>query len=321
MKVLIVRFSSIGDIVLTTPVIRCLKEQLGAEVHFLTKSTFKDVLIANPNIKKIHLFDNNWDKLLPILKEENFDFIIDLHHNLRTRFLKSKLSVKHFSFDKLNFKKWLMVNLKINLLPQIHIVDRYLATVKHLGVLNDHKGLDYFIKQEDEIDLKSLPIEFHNGYVGLVIGAQHFSKRLPLNKLKEICEKIELPIILIGGPTDSEIAKELVNMNVGEINNACGLYNLNQSASLIKQANFIIAHDTGLMHIAAAFNKVIHTFWGNTIPEFGMDPYMVTKKFNYEVPHLNCRPCSKIGYNQCPKKHFNCMNQQSIEQLLYNIKS
>ena len=320
MKVLVVRFSSIGDIVLTTPVVRGLKKQLGAEVHYLTKSNFQEVLASNPHIDQIHLLNpTNWSAIVAQLKAEKFDYIIDLHHNARTLKLKLALGVKAYSFDKLNIQKWLLVNLKIDRMPDLHIVDRYLACVKPLGVNKDLEGLDYFIASNDEVSMSSLPLAFQNGYIGLVIGAQHFTKRLPKEKLNELLQRITQPVIILGGPTDTELAEELCKLAPTRIYNACGKYNLNQSASLVKQAQKIITNDTGLMHIAVAFQKEIHLLWGNTIPAFGMGPYAISNAYHYEVPDLNCRPCSKIGFQQCPKGHFHCMNQQDIAKLIAQI--
>lgn len=320
MKVLVVRFSSIGDIVLTTPVVRGLKKQLGAEVHYFTKANFREVLAPNPHIDQIHLLTpNNWSAIVAQLKAEKFDYIIDLHHNARTLKLKLALGIKAYSFDKLNIQKWLLVNLKINRIPDIHIVDRYLACVKPLGVNKDQQGLDYYIDIKDEVALSSLPLSFQNGYIGLVIGAQHFTKRLPKAKLVELLQGLTQPVIILGGPTDAELAEELCKLAPTRIYNACGKYTLNQSASLVKQAQKIITNDTGLMHIAAAFQKEIHLLWGNTIPAFGMGPYASNNAYHYEVPDLNCRPCSKIGFQQCPKGHFHCMNQQDITKLIAQV--
>lgn len=314
MKVLVIRFSSIGDIVLTSPVVRCLKKQLNAEVHYFTKKNFKDVIAHNPYIDKIHYLSDDFNADVKALKLENFDYIIDLHHNLRTLRFKQALNVKAFSFNKLNLEKWLLVNFKWNRMPNLHIVDRYIANAEKLGIKNDDAGLDYFLSEEDKVDIKSLPEFLHNGYVGLVIGAQHATKRMPLAKLKALCQKITAPIIIMGGKEDAEIAEQLVKIDQNRIFSACGKFKLNQSASLVQQARSIISHDTGLMHIAAAFKKEVFSVWGNTVPEFGMYPYK-TLHHNFEVNNLSCRPCSKIGHQECPKKHFKCMNEQNIDLL------
>ncbi|MDB5013937.1 MAG: glycosyl transferase family protein [Daejeonella sp.] len=314
LKILIIRFSSIGDIVLTTPVIRCIKTQLNdVEVHYLTKKNFKTVLEHNPNIDKLHLLEKNLSETVNVLKAEKFDYVIDLHHNLRTLIIKTKLGVKSSSFDKLNWQKWLLVNLKVNKMPNVHIVDRYLETVKFLGVSNDKKGLDYFLA--DDYSLSDLLPVSHQKFIGLVIGAQHATKRLPTNKLIELCEDLNKPIVLLGGKEDFDRGEQIAKSN-NHVFNGCGKFSLDQSAFLVKMATSIISHDTGLMHIAAAFNKPIISIWGNTAPEFGMFPYQVDKSTIVEVNGLPCRPCSKIGYQKCPRGHFKCMNDINVRDII-----
>ena len=330
MKILIIRFSSIGDIVLTTPVVRCLKEQLGVEVHFLTKRNFEKILLSNPHIDRVFSIDKKVSEVLELLKKEGYNAVIDLHANLRSLQVKFGLGVRSYSFDKLNFEKWLMTNLKINRLPPIHIVDRYLETVAPLGVKNDGKVLDFFIPKEDEINVLSnekglIPSNFFkNGdskYIAFVIGAAHATKRLPTEKIIEICNKIELPIFLIGGKEDAERGELIVSKSTTYIVNLCGKLNLNQSASIVRQAEKVITHDTGLMHIAAAFGKDIISIWGNTIPEFGMTPYLPTASSHIiEVENISCRPCSKIGHDACPKGHFSCMNKMDISSVIAALK-
>lgn len=313
MKILIIRFSSIGDIVLTSPVVRCLKQQLKAEIHFLTKKSFASLVENNPNVDKVFSIDKNVDEVVVDLKKENYDQVIDLHHNLRSMQVKRALGKPSKSFNKLNIEKWLLVNLKINRLPDKNIVDRYSETVSHLGVKNDMKGLDFFIPKKDEVEISSLPEIFQKGYIAFVIGAKHNTKKLPVEKIISICKKLERPVILIGGKEDFEKGEKILsNSELRTLNlfNACGKYNIQQSASLIKQAEKVITHDTGMMHIAAAFKKNIISVWGNTVPEFGMYPYLADENSKIvEVKNLSCRPCSKIGFEKCPKGHFKCMNE------------
>lgn len=316
MKVLIIRFSSIGDIVLTTPVARCLKKQLGAEVHFLTKKNFENILNNNPYIDKVWSIEKEVKEVLNSLKLEQFDYIIDLHKNLRSLQIKRHLKTKSYSFDKLNIEKWLIVNFKVNRLPNKHIVDRNLETIAPLGIKNDNEGLDYFIPQKDEIIISELCQKYHfnipnSQYIALVIGAAHATKRMPVEKLVAVCNNIKMPILLLGGKEDFDNGELIHSKSTGYTLNLCGQLNLNQSASIVKQAFKVVTHDTGLMHIAAAFRKDIISVWGNTIPEFGMYPYVpegvnVLNKM-IEVKDLGCRPCSKIGHPKCPKEHFKCM--------------
>lgn len=335
MKFLIIRFSSIGDIVLTTPVVRCLKKQIAtAEVHYLTKSSFQPLLAANPYIDKAHYLQDDWDGMIQSLQKEDFDYVIDLHHNLRTLKVKRALGKQSFSFNKLNIEKWWYTNFKRNRMPDVHIVDRYLDTVGSFGVKNDGAGLDYFIPPADEVKLHDIPTSHQAGYVGLVIGAALATKKLPLHKLKEICMQARHPLILLGGPEDADVAGELAAIDPIKIYNACGKFNLNESADLVRRAKLIVTHDTGLMHIAAAFKRPILSVWGNTVPEFGMYPYYGENYlYNYrpgktggalpyemlEVKGLSCRPCSKIGYKKCPKGHFKCMELQPVERIVEAI--
>ena len=311
-KILIIRFSSIGDIVLTTPVIRCAKQQLiGTEIHFVTKEAFKDTLSHNPYIDKLITFKNDISEIYEELKTEKYDVIIDLHKNLRSLRLKQFLKTKSYSFDKLNFKKFLAVNFKLkNSLPNKHIVERYFEAIVNIGVKSDGKGLDYFLNEKDKVNCSDLFFESQpTKFIALVVGGSYFTKQIPINKLIEICNNSTLPIILLGGKSDKLIADEL-QKNFPHIINTCGLFSLNQSASIISQAEWVITSDTGLMHIAAAFNKKIISVWGNTIPEFGMGPYLPNAENKIlEIKNLNCRPCSKLGYKKCPKGHFKCMNE------------
>ncbi len=311
-KFLILRFSSIGDIVLTTPVIRCIKLQYpNAEVHFATKKQFKVLVENNPYIDKYFLLENSLNNFIKTLQTEDYDYIIDLHNNLRTSIIKLKLNKKNFSFEKLNFKKWILVNLKINKMPNIHIVDRYLKTVERLGIKNDNKGLDYFIPEHNYV-------KTNDKYVAYAIGGQHFTKKLPTNKIIEVCKNLNSKVYLLGGKEDFETG-EIIQKGVGKkVINACGKYNLNQSASILQQAEYVISHDTGLMHIAAALKKRILSIWGNTVPEFGMYPYLTDYKV-IENKNLSCRPCSKIGYEKCPKGHFKCMEELELDKIYHNL--
>lgn len=316
MKFLVIRFSSIGDIVLTTPVIRCLKTQIDtAEVHFLTKKSFVGMMEANPYIDKTIALEENITDLINQLRQEDYDYIIDLHHNIRTLKIKKALKKKSFSFNKLNFQKWLYTNLKINKMPKVHILDRYLETVQEFGVKNDGKGLDYFIPENKGIDIgKDLPLSHQAGYIGIVIGATYFTKRYPLENLKELCKDINHPIVLLGGKEDAAMGEAIASIDTYKIYNACGKFSLHESADLVRHAKIIVSNDTGLMHIAAAFNKPIISLWGNTTPDLGMYPYYGTQRSaayalanKLEVHGLSCRPCSKIGYKKCPRGHFKCM--------------
>ena len=316
MKILVLRFSSIGDIVLTSPVLRCVKQQRkDVELHVATKSTFADLVRFNPNVYKVHELGDDLGDLIFRLKAEGFDEVIDLHHNLRTARIKRALEVPAYSFTKLNIEKWLLVNFKLDRMPRVHIVDRYMAAIAHLGVKNDDQGLDLFIPAEREVALSSLPEAHRAGYTAMAIGAGHPTKQLPQHRLIELARLVEGPLVLVGGQEDQVLAAAVANDIGGRVYDATGRYDILGSASLIKQARSVIAHDSGAMHIAAAFSKNVVSIWGNTVPLFGMGPYIPQhpeRAHIAEMTGLSCRPCSKIGYDQCPRGHFRCMEKQDL---------
>lgn len=322
-KILIIRFSSIGDLVWTTPVIRCIKQQLpGVELHFCTKIQYKSMLEANPYLDKLHFLEDSIGPLINNLKKEKFDFIVDLHRNIRTALIKLRLNTRSRAYDKLRIKRFLYTNFQVNFMPNCHVVDRYFEAVTPLGVKNDDRGLDYFIPEKDEVERNWLPKTHQKEYVAFVIGATGWTKILPFTKMIELCDKINKPIVLVGGKEDMEAGDRLENFfnspkdefseglrKLGKrtvIFNACGKFNLSQSASLVKEAQLVFGHDTGLTHIAAAFRKTIFSIWGGTVPN-NFYPYG-TRFFLLENTKLKCRPCSKSGRSKCPKGHFKCMN-------------
>jgi ADP-heptose:LPS heptosyltransferase len=332
-KFLIIRLSSIGDIVLTTPIIRCLRKKYPeATIDFLTKPAFQQTLIAHPFISNIITYTPDNASFIADLQSARYTHIIDLHHNLRTWNIKRVLDTsKKSSFPKLNIEKWFLVNFKVKrVMPDKSIVERYFETVKLLDVINDGEGLNYFIPADMETTQDDIPMSHWSGYVACVLGGSKGTKQLPTAHWISFAEKCKLPLIMLGGPEDKEQGDHIATaLSNGQIYNACGKFKLNESADLIKKAKVVVSNDTGLMHIAAAFQKPIVSLWGNTIPELGMFPYygannlqsvVASKSTIIQVENLSCRPCSKIGFEQCPKKHFRCMNlidTQAIADAVY----
>jgi len=319
LKLLIIRFSSIGDLVLTTPVLRCIKKKYpGAEVHFLVKKNFRTVMEHNPAIDRLHVFEGSLKENIRVLKKEKFDFIIDLQKNLRSRKVKSKLGVPAFSFPKLNFLKWLYVNLKWNLMPDKSIVDRYFQAVKKLNVQNDGEGLAFFIPEHLKTRQDDIPMGHYAGFVACVICGSFATKKFPVEKWQAFCTLCPYPVILLGGPEDKEEGEAIAKADKGKIYNACGKFSLLESADLIRRSKVVVSNDTGLMHIAAAFKKPIISLWGNTTPDMVMFPYYghnnlkqypAPRSVMMETKPLSCRPCSKLGYAKCPQGHFKCMRE------------
>ncbi len=328
-KILIIRFSSIGDIVLASPVFRCVKKQLpDAEVHFLTKLSYKIVTAANPYIDKFFYYDSNLEGVIVKLRAENYDYVIDLHNNIRSNKIKRAIGKETHTINKLTFQKLLLTQLNIDVMPDRHITLRSLDTVLPLGVTDDGGGLDYFIAPQYEVKPDDIPTGHLAGYIVIVIGATYFTKRFPEEKIIELCSKIDHPIILLGGKEDIESGKIIADTDTVKIYNACGKFNISESADIIKKAKLVISNDTGMQYIACALKRPVIALWGGTSPDLDVEPYYGEVFLSHQpkpiydniVLNLKCQPCSKYGLNKCPLDHFNCMQKINVEQLVEKVK-
>lgn len=314
-KILIIRFNAIGDIILTTPVIRAIHHQIKqAEIHILVNQKYQNVLANNPYISKIHTYSNNKNQVVEQLKTEQFNFVLDLQNTRKSHKICHQLNLPHSSFNKLKIKKLIYTRLKINTLPLNHIVDRYFDAAKPLLIVNDGRGLDFNIPETEKFNTDNLPIFFEDGFIAILLDADKGTKKIPINKLMEIIPMLLKPVVLIGDKNSSAIGDELVNRLGDRVYNICGKLSVNQYASLIDQSLCVLTGDNDYMQVAAALRKPICSLWGSSIPEFGNYPYMPTDRelFRmFEICSIKCRPCGKRGFRKCPHRNFKCMNRIS----------
>ncbi len=316
-KVLLIRFSSIGDIVLTSPVLRCMSEQMDVELHYLTKKTYAPLLAHNPYLHRTHLLDNSISDTIKNLKAESFDFVIDLHKNIRSKKIVTALGRKTYSINKRSVDRWLLVHMKLDRLQGNHIVDRYMSTVHALGVQTDNKGLDLFLPLKQSISY-TIP----DRYMILVVGTKHLTKNIPITLAREIISSLSILVVLIGGQEHKEMAHAIADGT--KAIDLVGQTSLLESAHLIKNSNLVISPDTGMMHIAAALKKPLIAIYGSTASSLGFTPYMPRNEDRYAIienSSLSCRPCTKMGRNSCPKKHFNCMNDLDCNTIVEKARS
>lgn len=316
-KVLIIRFSSIGDIVLTTPVIRSLKAAMpNIEIHFITKKAYGPLLEHNPHLSHIHFLENSIRHTLTILRTEKFDHILDLHNNLRSLRVKWSLRTSSSTFPKENLAKFRMARNQqypADWLP--HVVTRYGKTLATLDVDLDDKGLDIFYPPSLNLWAEALISPLGTNPLAIVLGAKFNTKRWLPEYFVETINRLGRPVLLLGG-SDATEERDLIlpKLQVPSLD-AVNQYSLLESTALLNQVNEVLTHDTGFMHIAAALGKKIYSLWGNTVPALGMTPYK-TESIILENPEINCRPCSKIGFDTCPKGHFDCMKTITPEIVL-----
>lgn len=326
-KILLVRFSSIGDIVLTFPVASAIKNLFpDCQVDYVTKPQFKDLLQACPQLTTVYTLNGSISQLRKEIDFDQYDAILDLHHNLRTRFLLLFQYSKVYRFPKNNLQKWLLTTFKIKPQKKEHVVDRYLSTLS--GITSSWTPLIsqnlYVVPTQAQIDPR---IHFQlepKTYVALAIGAQFATKRLPKDLLIELVNHIAFPVLLLGGKEDVNVADEILAKTTNtKVKSAVGNAAIHESAWLVQSAKCLVTHDTGLMHIGAAFELPLVVVWGNTSPDFGMYPYRPEQENvqHFEVQELACRPCSKIGFQECPKGHFHCMRKHPIEQIANQVNA
>lgn len=319
-KILLIRLSSIGDIVLTSLAIRCLRSTCpDLQIDFLTKPQYRSVVEKHLQVSNVLELSNNLFATAKEIASAEYDCIVDLHANLRTGILKQLLPepVKVIRYNKQSWRRTLSVWLKKDFYRGEHVAEQYLDTLKDFGVKNDGKGLEFFIPESEWIYRGDVPLTHRSGYAVISLGATHFTKKLPLEKWDEICQSLNLPVILIGGSEEMEMGERLTATDELKFLNKCGQYTLGQSASVVAQAKFVITQDTGMMHIAAALKKKTISIWGGTVPYLGFEPYGLDNGLSQIIEvKLSCRPCSKYGRSSCPKEHFKCMRNISAERVV-----
>ncbi|MBN1300594.1 MAG: glycosyltransferase family 9 protein [Melioribacteraceae bacterium] len=309
-KVLVIRLSSLGDVLLTTPVLRALKDMdPGWIIDFCTKPGFTETIKFNPNIRKVIEYQDNTD-FTDTLVRENYDLVIDLHNNFRSRRLVKNLSAKILKISKPTVKKFLLVNLKINLFKKVRSIPGiYADTIP--GLMLDNKGPEFFFNQD------FIPPHKDNRVMGICPGSKHFTKMYPVEYFAELGNKLVergFKVNLLGGRDDMPVCRLLNEQIKGSVNK-CTDNDLIKTAENILECRAVICNDSGLMHLASALTVPVVAIFGSTVKEFGFFPYKV-KNLVLENNSLSCRPCSHIGRSDCPKKHFNCMKQITPEIVL-----
>jgi len=315
-KILIARFSSIGDVVITSAVVRNVRKAFPeAEIHFATKKEFFDLIAHNPNIDVPRLLGTEWEPYLSTFKAEEFDLYIDLHKNIRTRLIyRASKSNRYITYNKKNLWKWLLVHFKVNKLNGYSVNTSYFDGLTSIGIMYDGLGLDFFIGDTAEEQNALAMGEF----VAVALGGQYATKQAPREKLDYVLERIEKPVVLLGGKAEKELADFLAS-KYDKVSSMVGKTSLLESAIYIRHAGKVLSNDTGMMHIAAAMQKDMAVLWGSSVKEFGFSPIYPNHSQalveHFEQPTLKCRPCSKLGKSSCPKTHFKCMNDHNYDRV------
>ncbi|MBA4407450.1 hypothetical protein C0389_09260 [bacterium] len=316
-KILVIRLSSLGDILLTTPVIRALKLQYPfAKIDFIVKAEFKEALHFNPNISQLFIYDKeNADKLNSELEVNGYELVIDLQNNLRSKRLIRRLGENILRFKKPSIEKFLLVWFKINLLKDLKTISQRYAETARVNI--DGMGLELFLSENSTAQL-----EDGIRYIGICPGSKHFSKRWPLEYFIQLGNeliKTGYKSVVFGGKTDAELCRKISDNIPGSFN-LQNDDNLLQTATDMKKCEVILTNDSGLMHTASAVGVPLISIFGSTVREFGFFP-ADKQNLILENKSLSCRPCSHIGKSSCPKKHFKCMKEITPEYVLNQLQN
>jgi len=304
-KILVVRLSSFGDIVLSFPLIKKLKEIFpGSEIHFLTKNNYREVAELNPNLNKIISFEGSLMNIRRTIKKEHYDLIIDIHKNFRSIVLSFLNAGTVKRYTKENFKKFMLVKFKLNLFKEvIPVYKKYMLTVSKFI---KESGTEYS-NTELVFDRERI---YKDDYVLVSPSSRHFTKTFPVIKfIAYINTQTNKKFIITGDGSETDmIICRLIEANCSNVINLCGKLNINELANVIFYSDFVICNDSAILHLAEALGKKAVAVFGSTVKEFGFFPQLKQSKV-LEIIDLKCRPCTHIGRENCPEGHFNCMEK------------
>lgn len=330
MKILIIRFSSLGDIVLTTPIVSLIKEtHPNADIYFLTKKAFASLLEGNHNIHRIIAWEEVKSNKDHMIFYETFDYLLDLHNSTRSFLARRKISYKKKAiYKKPYMKRFLLVHFKKNRYKRVvHVVHRYMRTLRILGIRPHYRKPDILADRPaaDRLD----GWNFNQPTLAVAPGARWFTKRWPRINFEDTIAQFmdEFPdwqVILLGGKDEKKDSKEIYKKiskektKKGKIFNFTGEYTIRESAFFLKYSRIFLTNDSGLMHVASSFDVHIVALFLATVPEFGFLPFTRSKSIlSVDLP---CKPCNHKGLSRCPKRHFQCAQRITPSVVLNAIK-
>lgn len=338
-KILIIRFSSLGDIVLASPLIRALRTTFpNARIDFLVKSDYADLVKFNPHLTSVIELKTDSKEELRILRDSirntGYDVFLDIHNSIRSRYIRWLSGAKFKRIvNKRIFRRFFLVNFKWNLYRSTDsVADRYIETARKLGVKNDGLGLEVFVPEENISTVNAIMDKYklhrYDAVIGMAPCARHFTKCWAPERFIElgiqIMKLFNTKIFIFGSKDEQDYCgdiAQMINVQSGAsiAESFAGKLTLLEITTALDNCSVIITNDSGIMHIAAARKRKVVAIFGSTVKEFGFFPYG-TENLVVERKDLSCRPCSHIGLLKCPQKHFRCMNDIQIDDVLKNVQ-
>lgn len=360
-KILIIRLSSIGDIILTTGVINFIKDLYPkAELYYLTVENFASIVENNNKIKSVIYYKKNLNftqqqkykkNLLDNLQINKFDLIIDLHNNFRSKIFRYGIFHNLVQIKKNRLRKILLVNFKPlfnliykkNQMSKYHTFDNYIKPIiKYAGQLNNEsKIIQKYKHTEIQNNLSenfglNNKLEFVKNSIIIAPGAKHFTKRLPAQKYVELSLKLlakyeKLNIIFLGGKEEIEIGKSIIDKIINsEANNqnndfSSRIFNFIGELSLLESMS-LISESKGILCNDSGIMHLASATKTPIIATFGSTTQELgftplSGNFQIIEKDIECRPCSHIGLDKCHKGHFKCMNDIQTDEIIIKIIS
>ncbi len=332
-KILVLRLSSIGDIILTSPMLRVFKASYpDCQLHYVTRREFLPLLENDPHIDRLFAVDtadgrSGLRALNLQLSQEHYDAVFDLHNNFRSRILRNGVSTHIHRINKRGFRRLLLLSAHFNTYRRIIAVpDRYIETAARYGIRPDTDGPRLYLTEDIRLSarmkLRAAGVDLHTAASGICPGAKHFTKRWPAEHFTELAKRMTADgeqLLIFGGSADGAAAAQIREAAPKRIVDLTGRLSLLETAAAMEHCRIIVANDSGLMHMATAMQRPVVALFGSTVREFGFFPYQSPATV-LEVSGLPCRPCTHIGRDHCPKGHFSCLRGISPESVFEAVE-
>ena len=323
--VLVVRFSAIGDILLTTPLLRAIRTRHpGARIAVLTKEQYVPLLSHNPNVNEV-LGIAPGEGILAIasrIRAVRYSHLLDLHGNLRSHALRRLAPGPWRSYRKRGLERAVLITTKRDTYRgDVPVAERYFEAAGDLEVEPDGGPPDFFISEAADClaadRLQALGLGRERPVVAVAPGAAHATKRWPVEHWVDLIGRIAptgADVAILGGPDDAAAAGEIARQSGPNVGSLAGALGLQETGAAIRRAEVLVSGDTGVMHMATGVGTPVVALFGPTVRQFGFFPYR--SPAGVVELDLPCRPCSAHGTTRCPLGHHHCMRQM-LPDLVY----
>ncbi|MBN2413304.1 lipopolysaccharide heptosyltransferase II [candidate division KSB1 bacterium] len=319
-KILIIQTAFIGDVILTTPLLKGVKNAYKkTQIHIIVIPATKNLLGKNPFVDKIIVYDKRKDdkglkgfiRLVRQLKKEKYDIVLSPHRSMRSALIALLTGAKKRIGFNTSAGSFLYTD-KIHYIQTIHEIDRNLSLVEALETTISDRQPKVFVDHQDIESVKQLlateKIDTNNPLIAVAPGSVWFTKKWPDEYFKELVKKLAgegYTVFLIGGDADEPDCRHIVQAANGSVYNLAGKLTLRESAALLKKCKVLVSNDSGALHLAVAAGTHVIAIFGPTVPAFGFYPYGENHTIIEQT--LDCRPCGIHGGPKCPIGTHECM--------------